>query len=112
MIQGNMAVMQELLMFHDIEQNYDIPNTNTNVILTKFSSLAVLEVVKMTTSSAARDENFFKMTTYAFQRNYSRCHILALSHPYSDLDNVIAPWVIPDEGVSTWDIPLHIHMPW
>ena len=33
----------------------------------KFSSLAALKVVKMTTSSAASDENFVKMTTFSFQ---------------------------------------------
>ena len=33
----------------------------------KFSSLTALEVVKMTTSSAASDENFIKMTTFSFQ---------------------------------------------
>ena len=33
----------------------------------KLSSLAALEVVKMTTSSAASDENFVKMTTFSFQ---------------------------------------------
>ena len=32
------------------------------IILTEFSSLVALEVVKMTTSSAASDENFIKMT--------------------------------------------------
>ena len=32
------------------------------IILMTFSSLAALEVVKMTTSSAASDENFVKMT--------------------------------------------------
>ena len=37
------------------------------VILMKLSSLAALKVVKMTTSSAARDENFVKMTTFSFQ---------------------------------------------
>ena len=37
------------------------------VVLMKFSSLAALEVVKMTTSSAASDENFVKMTTFSFQ---------------------------------------------
>ena len=36
-------------------------------ILMKCSSLAALEVVKMTTSSAASDENFIKMTTFLFQ---------------------------------------------
>ena len=41
---------------------------NGNVfILMKFSSLAALKVVKMTTSSAASDENFIKMTTFSFQ---------------------------------------------
>ena len=33
----------------------------------KFSSLAALKFVKMTTSSAASDENFVKMTTFSFQ---------------------------------------------
>ena len=37
------------------------------VILTKFSSLAAPEVVKMTTSGAASDENFIRMTTFSFQ---------------------------------------------
>ena len=37
------------------------------VILTKFSSLAALEIVILTTSSAASDENFIKMTTLLFQ---------------------------------------------
>ena len=43
---------------------------NGNVfILMKFSSLAALKVVKMTTSSAASDENFIKMKTFPFQCN-------------------------------------------
>ena len=37
-----------------------------NVILTKFSSLAALEVVILTTSSAASDGNFIKMKTFPF----------------------------------------------
>ena len=37
------------------------------VILTKFSSLAAQKVVKMTTCSAANDENFVKMATFSFQ---------------------------------------------
>ena len=37
------------------------------VILTKISSLAALKVVILTTSSAASDENFIKMMTFAFQ---------------------------------------------
>ena len=49
---------------------------NGNVfILMKFSSLAALKVVKMTTSSAASDENFVKMTTFSFQ-----CMWSTLSH--------------------------------
>ena len=39
---------------------------NWHVILTKFSTLAALEVVILTTSSAASDENFIKMTTFSF----------------------------------------------
>ena len=37
------------------------------VILMKFSSLAALEVVSLTTFSAASDENFIKMKTFPFQ---------------------------------------------
>ena len=37
------------------------------VILTKFSSVAALEVVILTTFSAASDENFIKMKTFPFQ---------------------------------------------
>ena len=37
------------------------------VILTKFSSLVAVEVVILTTSSAASDESFVKMTTFSFQ---------------------------------------------
>ena len=41
---------------------------NRNVIiLTKFSSMAALDVVILTTSSAANDENFIKMTIFSFQ---------------------------------------------
>ena len=50
---------------------------NGNVfILMKFSSLAALKVVKMTTSSAASDENFIKMTTFSFQWHGVVCRIL------------------------------------
>ena len=37
------------------------------VILMKFSSVAALEVVKMTTSRAATDENVIKMMTFLLQ---------------------------------------------
>ena len=48
--------------------NKTVEHWNGNVfILMKFSSLAALKVVKMTTSSAASDENFIKMTTFSFQ---------------------------------------------
>ena len=40
------------------------------VILTKFSSLTALEVVFSTTSSAAIDGNFVKLTTFSFQCAY------------------------------------------
>ena len=43
---------------------------NENVIMTKFSSLAALLVVILTTSNAASHENFIKMTTFPFQCNY------------------------------------------
>ena len=41
---------------------------NGNVILIKFPSLATLEVVKMTTSSVASDENFIKMTFLLYKK--------------------------------------------
>ena len=48
--------------------NLFICHWNKNVvILTKFSSLAALEVVILTTSSAASDEHFIKMKTFPFQ---------------------------------------------
>ena len=46
--------------------NDDHWNENV-VILMKFSSLAALEVVILTTFSAASDENFIKMKTFPFQ---------------------------------------------
>ena len=41
------------------------------IILTKFSSLAALKVVILTTFGAASDENFIKMMTFSFQCNCS-----------------------------------------
>ena len=49
------------------ENVYTLLWTGYVFILMKFSSLAALEVVKMTTSSAASGENFVKMTTFSFQ---------------------------------------------
>ena len=43
-----------------------IVHWNENVILTKFWSLAALEVVILTTSCAANDKNFVNMTTFRF----------------------------------------------
>ena len=68
--------------------NSSVRHWNGNVfILMKFSSLAALKVVKMTTSSAASDENFVKMTTFSFQWRWYRNDIirktvtqLSLSH--------------------------------
>ena len=60
---------------------YDLkhPHWNGKVfILMKCSSLAALEVVKMTTSSAASDENFVKMTTFLFQCT-AMCSTVCLS---------------------------------
>ena len=42
---------------------------NRNVILTKFSPLAVLKVVKITTFGEASDENFVKQMIFLFQCN-------------------------------------------
>ena len=44
------------------------------VVLMKSSSLAALKVVKMTTFSAASDENFIKMTTFPFQWLTPSCY--------------------------------------
>ena len=52
-----------LIQFTDAQIHW---NANV-IILMKLSSLAALEVVKMTTSSAASDENFIKIITFSFQ---------------------------------------------
>ena len=45
-----------------------VSHRNENVvILTKFTTLVALEVVILTTSSAASDENFIKIKTFPFQ---------------------------------------------
>ena len=53
-------------MMYQWQQKLDYWN-KIAVILMKFSSLAALEVVILTTSSAASDENFVKMTIFSFQ---------------------------------------------
>ena len=50
------------------------------VILTKFSSLAALQVVILTTCDAASDENFVKMTTFPFQ--WTRCMFHGINCKY------------------------------
>ena len=64
-----------------------LPNHwNENVvILMKFSSLAALEVVILTTFSAASDENFIKMKTFPFQWWYHKddVYVLFLSGIYA-----------------------------
>ena len=60
--------MQSKLQFSlKKKRNQHDNHWNENVILTKFYSLAVLEVFIVTTSNAASDENFFKMKTFPFQ---------------------------------------------
>ena len=53
-------------------------------ILMKCSSLAALEVVKMTTSSAASDENFVKMTTFLFQWGQGLSYCILLDRFFRD----------------------------
>ena len=45
-------------------------------ILVKFSSLAALEVVRMTTSSATSGENFIKIKTFPFQLTKCIFHVV------------------------------------
>ena len=52
-----------------------------NVILMKFSSLAVLEVVILTTSSAANYENFIKIKTFLFQQNSHKGIMIIILQP-------------------------------
>ena len=58
-----------LYQWPSIHDHWTAPlHLNENVVnLMKFSSPTALDVVKMTTSSAASDENFTKMTTFQFQ---------------------------------------------
>ena len=79
-----LKVIDTLLLFFTIRifvsscSSYRGIHWNKNVvILTKFSSLAALEVVILTTSSAASDEHFIKMKTFPFQctlENVGGCH--------------------------------------
>ena len=63
----------------------------------KFSSLAALEVVKMTTSSAASDENFVKMTALLFQfRSF------LLSRPLPPVGIVLLIITNPAKLASAW----------
>ena len=68
---------------------------NENVILVKFSTLAALEVVKMTTSSAANDENFIKMRTFPFQSisYFSQKYLFpcSISQPISYMSMLAGP---------------------
>ena len=61
--------LQNAILHECIHYNYHW--NGSVIILMKFSSLAALEVVKMTTSSAASDENFIKMT-FSFHFSVSR----------------------------------------
>ena len=53
------SIFYATLLWHHWNENV--------IILMKFSSLAAPKVVKMTTFSAASDENFVKMMTFPFQ---------------------------------------------
>ena len=66
--QAPSALLGKLLTYFAQQKDAGRCHWNGKVfILMKCSSLAALEVVKMTTSSAASDENFVKMTTFLFQ---------------------------------------------
>ena len=65
-------VTQKMFPFDDVIIRLKKPkkshqHQSENVILTTFSSLAALELLTMTTSSAISDENFIKMKTFPFQ---------------------------------------------
>ena len=61
-------VWHRTLLLSICKPDLSVHHWNGNVfILMKFSSLAAPKVVKMTTFSAASDENFVKMMTFPFQ---------------------------------------------
>ena len=62
----------------------------------KFSSLAALKVVILTTAGAASDENFVKMTTFLFQWMPRLCQRLKLGS-YLVQIQIMAPW-----HIRTW----------
>ena len=66
------------------------------VILTKFSSLAALEVVILTTSSAASDENVIKMINFRF----SVAHLISFYNGTQAVANIVSNvgrWVNPNK---------------
>ena len=69
MLEQNHICIALSVLLADISQetNVEIHWNENVVILMKFSSLAALEVVILTTFSAASDENFIKMKTFSFQ---------------------------------------------
>ena len=68
---------------------------NGNVILMKFPSLAALKVVKVTTFSAASDENFIKIT-FPFQWTGMRFFSIFISNIYQveSKQRVGLPWCL------------------
>ena len=62
-----MTIVAHVATWELRENSYTYHWNKNVVILTKFSSLAALEVVILTTSSAASDEHFIKMKTFPFQ---------------------------------------------
>ena len=73
------------------------------VILMKFSSLAALEVVILTTFSAASDENFIKMKTFPFQWSHQTLTFAEprYSQTVTDLDKDSTLFKIQDPLLST-----------
>ena len=75
---------------------------NGNVfILMKFSSLAALKVVKMTTSSAASDENFVKMTTFSFQWSLMKVSLQTSIRRDDHIRIIPIPWFLRHECCVT-----------
>ena len=87
----------------------------TNVlILMKLSTLATLETVKMTTSSAANDGSFVKMTTFPFQwwktLNYIKCVMLSnVTNPTIQHCVIIERDITGSYCSSWWSVPILRH---
>ena len=81
--------------FLNIVSLFAVLHWNKNVILTKFSSLAALEVVILTTSSATSDENFIKMKIFPFQCKWNTYRITGPLWGKSTGHLMYFPWKVP-----------------